>query len=303
MKEGTPLVSIILISYHSQDTILETLDSIYAQTYQNIELVLSDDCSKDETVGIAKSWMSSHSDRFVNCVIHVNSVNCGVPSNVNSGIRLSAGEFIKIIAADDILLPECIEKNVSCCLENGYNNLSSRVYPFCIRNGKKILCPEICPNPAFFEKDPVGQYKDMLVEHQILSPTFFVSRALLDEMGLYDTRFRFMEDYPMNLKIPKSGHQLHFLDDYTVEYRLSDSSLSNQAQSRVIHPGYHQTAKSFFYKVRLPGLLRYGKLKRVLGEMRRFFYSDLIILLGNNRQIGIVRFLENAKNRKIFKKG
>lgn len=302
MKNGKPLVSVVVVSYHSRDTITETLDSIYNQSYQNIELIVSDDCSKDDTVAVAEQWAQAHADRFVNCIIHANPENLGVPGNVNTGIRLSAGVFIKILAADDMLLPACIEKNVTCCLENGYNNLSSRVIPFRIENGQKVTCPEFQLNTAFFRKDATGQYRDMLVEHRILSPTFFVARSLLDEMGLYDTRFRFMEDYPMNLKIPKSGHQLHFLDDYTVEYRLSDSSLSNQTQGRVVHPGYHRTLKSFFFKVRLAGLLRYGKFKRVIGELRRFFYCDLIILFGNDRQLGFVRFLEKAKNRTLFKK-
>lgn len=302
MKQQTPLVSVVVIAYHSRDTILETLDSIYAQTYQNLELIVSDDGSSDDTVAVARAWADTHADRFVRCVVHANPENLGVPENLNTGIRLSRGEYIKDLAADDMLLPDCVEKCVACCLEKGYDNLSARVHPFRMVDGEKVYCEEIKLDTAFFEKSPAQQYVDMLVEHRIISPTFFASRQLLEEMGLYDPRFRLMEDYPMNLKIPKSGHQLHFLDDYTVEYRLSDSSLSNRTEGRVVHPGFHKTMKKFFYQVRLPGLLRYGKIKRVLGELRRFLLSDLILLFGNDRKKKPVAFLEKVKNRTLFNK-
>lgn len=302
MKLETPLVSVVVVSYHSQDTILETLDSIYAQTYENIELIVSDDCSADNTVAVAEQWVKTHEARFVNCIIHRNSKNLGVPGNMNNGILQSKGQFVKVLAADDLLLPECVEKSVTCCVEKGYDNLSARVHPFRVVNGEKVYCDDIKLDTTFFQKKPADQYRDMLVEHRIISPTFFASRALLDEMGLYDTRFRFMEDYPMNLKLPKAGHQLYFLDDYTVEYRLSDSSLSNCTEGRVIHPGFHKTMKSFFFRVRLPGLLRYGKFKRVLGELYRFILNDMILLFGNDRGKKTVVFLEKMKKRTIFKK-
>ena len=302
MKLETPLVSVVVVSYHSQDTILETLDSIYAQTYENIELIVSDDGSGDDTVAVAQAWAETHAGRFVNCVIHANPKNLGVPENLNTGIRLSRGEYIKDLAADDLLLPDCIEKNVACCLDRGWDNLSSRVHPFCIRDGKKVACAEIALDEAFFEKNAAGQYRDMLVENRIFSPTFFIKRDLVEQLGMYDPRFRFMEDYPMYLKIPKSGHQLHFLDDYTVEYRLSDSSLSNRTEGRVVHPGYHRTLKDFFFMVRLPELLRYRKLKRVFGELRRFILADLILLFGNDRGKKSVAFLEKLKNQTLFKK-
>lgn len=60
-----PLVSVSIITYNSSSTILETLDSIYSQSYQNIELIVSDDCSTDNTVEICKKWIDEHKDRFV----------------------------------------------------------------------------------------------------------------------------------------------------------------------------------------------------------------------------------------------
>lgn len=297
-----PLVSVIVLSYNSSDTIIETLDSVYGQTYPNIELIISDDCSSDKTVALAQQWAQEHAHRFVNCVVHANPQNQGVPGNLNAGIRLSRGYYIKDFAADDLMLPECIELNVACCQKNGYNNLSSRAHLFRIQDGKKVACEDLLLDMAFFEKDAAGQYRDMLIEHRIISPTFFATRALLDEMGLYDTRYRFMEDYPMNMKIPRCGHKLNFLDAYTVEYRQSESSLSNMTTGRAVHPGFHKTMKKFFYAERFFELLKYRKFKRALSQVRSFLCSDLILLFGNDRKLGVVRFLLKLRDSHISPK-
>lgn len=301
MSKATPLVSVVVVSYHAADTVIQTLDSIYAQTYSNIELIISDDCSTDDTVAVAQAWATNHADRFINCIIHVNEQNLGVPGNMNTGIGLSGGYYVKVLAADDLLLPDCIEKMTAYCEEKALNNLSARVIPFCIRNGEKISLKPIPLDESFFEKSPQAQYVDLLVDNRIFSPTFFVTRQFFDEMGGYDLRYRLMEDYPMFLKIARQGHQLHFLDDYVVEYRLSDTSLSNQTECRIVHPGFHKTVKKFFFRVRLWGLLRHGKLKRVLGQTRKYLLNDLILLFGNDRNHKIAAFLEKLRDRAFLR--
>ena len=64
MQEGNPLVSIIVITYNSSKYVLETLESAKAQTYQNIELIVTDDCSNDNTVEICRKWIEENKERF-----------------------------------------------------------------------------------------------------------------------------------------------------------------------------------------------------------------------------------------------
>lgn len=291
------VVSVVVISYNSEATILETLESVYNQSYHNIELIVSDDGSLDGSVELANQWKRSHEERFVRCVVHKNSENLGVPGNLNTGIKLSTGVYIKVLAADDLLLPDCIAQNVACCEENGYDNLSSRLHTFSVSKGQKLSGREIQIDTAFFNKDAAAQYCDELVENRVMSPTLFMTRTLFDEIGMYDTRYRFMEDYPMYVKLLKHGHKLNFLDTYTVEYRISDNSLSNAIHQRAIHPEYFRTVKEFFYAERLLGLVKNLKIKRILWEMRRFLYTDLIIFFGNDRRKAVVRFLENMRDK------
>ena len=78
-----PLVSLGITTYNSANTIVETLQSAYQQTYDNIELVISDDYSTDDTVSICKKWLKENGHRFVNTRIVTAPVNTGTSSNCN----------------------------------------------------------------------------------------------------------------------------------------------------------------------------------------------------------------------------
>ena len=71
------LVSVVVVVYNSSETVVETLDTILKQTYRNIELIVTDDCSTDDTVKIVKSWMIENHKRFARCGIVKNKKNFG----------------------------------------------------------------------------------------------------------------------------------------------------------------------------------------------------------------------------------
>ena len=302
-QNSQPLVSVVVVAYCSADTVVQTLDSIYNQTYSNIQLILCDDCSTDDTVAVTSYWMALHGERFTECIIQANPVNLGVSGNLNSGIQRATGVYIKDIAADDLLLPDCIEKNVLCCEARGLDNVCSLMQPFCMRDGEKVACPAIDFVPEFFEKEVDEQYVSMLAYNRVFSPSFFSKRSFLESVGFYDTKYRLLEDYPLFLKAVRLGHKLNFMDAVTVEYRISDSSLSNTTQYRVTNVGYNRDMKRFFYHDRLPDMIKFGLYRRILNQMRHFFYMDLIVLFGNDRRKGLVRFVEKLKDKTLFKKG
>lgn len=102
----TPLVSICIPAYNNRDVIEKTIDSILNQTYTNIELVIVDDNSKDDTYEILKKI---DDDRVR---ILRNEQNLGMVGNWNKCVRETKGELVKLVCADDILVPESIEKEV-----------------------------------------------------------------------------------------------------------------------------------------------------------------------------------------------
>lgn len=116
--DNQPLVSVHVFTYNSSKTVVETLGSIYNQTYPNLELIVSDDCSPDNTVEICREWIETHKDRFVRTKLLTFEKNTGVSANMNRGADACQGEWVKDIAGDDILLPDCVETYVDYVREH-----------------------------------------------------------------------------------------------------------------------------------------------------------------------------------------
>ena len=108
-------ISIAVITYNSEKTVLETLNSIATQTYGTdfIELIISDDGSVDNTIGVIDEWLIKYGDNFNKVIFIKNENNLGVSKNINMAWRASTSEWIKTVAGDDILLPNCIADNVA----------------------------------------------------------------------------------------------------------------------------------------------------------------------------------------------
>lgn len=105
------LVSVVIPAYNHASFIREALDSVYAQTYRNIELILLDDCSKDRTLEIAKEWAEEKkaNERFVRVIIEANQVNLGAHNTINRGLALAHGNALTILNSDDLYVPTRLE--------------------------------------------------------------------------------------------------------------------------------------------------------------------------------------------------
>ncbi len=100
-----PKVSVCMPCYNRQDYIGQSIESVLVQSFQDFELVITDNCSTDGTVEIIKKYASKDSRiRF-----YVNDSNLGLVSNFNKGILLSSGQYIKCLHSDDLLAPRCLE--------------------------------------------------------------------------------------------------------------------------------------------------------------------------------------------------
>ncbi len=97
-----PLISVVIATYNGERFIGKQLDSILAQTYTNIELVVVDDCSSDRTVAI----LNDYANRFSNIHVYINEQNLGYVKNFEKGMLLAKGDFIAPSDQDDIWLPE-----------------------------------------------------------------------------------------------------------------------------------------------------------------------------------------------------
>lgn len=278
MKEEV-LVSVVVIAYQSEKYILETLESIKNQTYSKLELIISDDCSGDNTVALAKKWSQENEQRFSKVTILAGEENLGLPGNFNRGFAASHGKYIKLIAADDILVPECIEVMVTECEAKQYSLLLARMKSFYKGDDLK----EMPINREFYGMDAEEQYKHLLVVNEGTAPTVMYRADLLKQMHGLDERYRLMEDYPFWLKVTKAGIKMNLCDFVAVHYRRNDDSATSTTNEKVVGKAYFKTCKKFYYEKRLFPLLRNGEFRAVLREEKEFLYKDLVLLFGNQR--------------------
>lgn len=265
------MISVIVITYNSEKTLIETLESIYRQTYEEIELIITDDGSKDQTVNISKAWIKEKGKRFVGTQI-LESVNTGVAKNCNRGINASKGEFIQIIAGDDILYPEAIEKKYNCAKENNLKIVFCKVRPFGnnIENVNKMI--KFCEQGyKIIEEGYQAQKNAILNDNYIAGPSGgFYSSAYIKSIHGYDERYPMMEDYPFIYHYIYAGNTIYMLDEILADYRISDGSLCMKKGS----PMGLSHAK-FFFQERMIQMLREGKFGLVIKQAPRFMKKKI----------------------------
>lgn len=222
------LVSVCVVTYNSSKYVLETLDSIKAQTYPNIELIISDDCSKDETIQVCQEWLRKNADHFVNVKLIESTKNTGIASNMNRGYMAAKGDWIKGIAGDDVLLPICIEKNVAYIQK--YPNVEVlQSYNKYIDSDSKLLGDVFYEKDSVFWKDTTTasmQYQILLRKYVANTVSTFMKREAFFCVGRFDETIPMLEDYPMWIKLTKKGVKIHFMDEITTLYRVHNQSIS-----------------------------------------------------------------------------
>ena len=225
--------SIVVVTYNQEDLVLQTLESIYSQTYKAIELVVSDDASTDSTPEVIRAWVEQKGHRFVNVVPNFNKQNRGISGNHSCGLKLASGEFVKYLGGDDILLPDAIEKMCNFLVENKEARFcTSRVKPFYEDHGRRIFLD------GSFDKWTVRKFLSANVEEQfrilgrrnvIDTPGTFFRKSIFEDFGYPDESYKTFEDWHEWLKFLLNDERLYVLNEYTVLFRRHPHSISTSA--------------------------------------------------------------------------
>lgn len=259
MKEDyNPLVTIGVLTYNSAKYVLETLESAKAQTYKNIELIISDDCSTDKTVELCREWVEKNKDRFVRCEILTVEKNTGIPANCNRRLRASKGEWLKGIAGDDILAPDCIENFINFVKENPEAEwVASHVQSFRgqFREDALVSLYDASEYPIFeHDVSSLAQYRFLLKDFPFKIMGCIFKTKMLVECGGYDERFPGIEDWPLVLKLSKMGNICFYMSKVTSFYRLHDTSISNGRIAGKLFTDFYKKRFDFDRLYRLPEL-------------------------------------------------
>ena len=221
------LVSIVVVTYNSQEYVLDAINSVREQTYPNIELIITDDCSTDDTVAICTEWIDENKDRFENVCLITSDHNTGITANRNRGNFVAKGEWIKHVDGDDKLLPSCIADYIEYVKNNPHINIVfSPLHLFGegdLEKWSKLLHTNfeftfgLCPR----------DFKILLCKTCLFpAPSLFVNADFFKSLGGYDETIRDLEDWPFWVKAAFCGANFAYIETPEVNYRISSSSLS-----------------------------------------------------------------------------
>jgi glycosyltransferase involved in cell wall biosynthesis len=211
------LVSICLGTYNQKDYINECLDSISTQTYPNIEVIISDDCSKDETYKKIKLFFLKNKNNF-KVKIFKQRTNIGISKNFNFLYKQAKGEYIIFFGGDDIMVNNKIEKQVKILTTNPKVSFA---YSNCKRffNSNKKICFN---HFNFFNRYPKS-IKNILSDLTIPSPTMMINRKYIDHQP-FNERLKYYGDFLLIIKLWKKKNPI-YIDETLVFYRKHKNSI------------------------------------------------------------------------------
>jgi len=183
---NNPLISVIIPTYNRAWALEAAVDSVLAQDYPEVELIVVDDGSTDETPALLA--------RYGEALRVLTLENGGVSRARNHGIAASAGEFIAFLDSDDCWLPEKLSEQAAF-FEANPEALICQTEEIWIRNGKRV-------NPCKHHKKLSGEIFEASLHLCLVSPSaVMMKRALFEEIGLFDESLPACEDYDLWLRI------------------------------------------------------------------------------------------------------
>ncbi|MFQ6034255.1 MAG: glycosyltransferase [Sedimentisphaerales bacterium] len=227
-----PKVSVLICVYNGEKFIGQALESIYSQTYQDFELIIVDDASTDNTPDILVNIRDSRT------FIYRNSQNKGLTKSLNIGLKLCRGQYIARMDADDISAPQRFEKQVEFLDEN----------PNCLAVG--CWCNWIDSEGKIYGSwEPPTSYegikKKLLVNNSLAHGSVMLRRASLLEIGGYNEKYRYAQDYDLWLRLSEVG-QIQNIPEHLYNLRSWDGAAStsqNEQQDRFAQQALQQACK------------------------------------------------------------
>lgn len=217
-------VSVIIPCYNIEKYVSECLESVYHQTYSNLEVLLINDGSKDRTEEILMEYVN----KYPNITKYIYQNNSGPSVARNLGIKNSEGEYICFMDSDDILFPESIEKRVNIL------DMNSDVYLVC---SDSYMIQE-----NSFTKDKLSSllgevysgniFKELLKKNFISTQTVLMRREIIKSIGFFNESYLRSEDYEYWLRIANK-YKITFIKEPLAYTRVRNGSLSTNKKNEM----------------------------------------------------------------------
>jgi glycosyltransferase involved in cell wall biosynthesis len=236
MIENSPLISVVIASYNHAPYIKEAINSIFYQTFQNFEIIITDDGSSDNSIEIIQEIEDERIKLFVF------EKNQGACAAINNCILNAKGKYIAVMNSDDVWLKDKLEIQFSYLTNNQNIDAVFSSAEFLDENMKPFKKSEIPFYSDIFKKSnrSSGKWLEQFffAGNCLCHPSILIKKECYDVIGLYDNRYRQLPDLDMWIKFCKR-FKLHVMQDNLVKFRVlngnknaSSPSLSNQIRGR-----------------------------------------------------------------------
>lgn len=269
-----PLVSVIVPVYNHQQYIVECLDSILEQSYKNIEVIIIDDGSIDDSVKVINEYIS---DKQLNIFKLYTQSNQGVCKTLNRGVTLAKGDFITICASDDILVSDSISARLDY-LVNNEDLLGVIGDALLIDSDSNIVDSSAMQKlyRANYNRLVHNIVYEQVLNWSVVGPTFMCKKCLYDVIGLYDEKL-LVEDRDFYLRL-LAINKLGFIEKSVAGYRIH---LNNTSRKSI------KSIANILNQVAISNINHAEKFKGILNIFLKSHKIDLYLLKG---EFNYVRF-------------
>lgn len=279
MLNFKPLVSIGIPYLNGEKYIVETLESVKRQDYNNIELILLDDGSVDRSKLIVENWIISNKSYFTRVISIYNTTNMGVGYSSWRLVKTSSGKYFHKLDSDDLIFPSKISDQVRVLEENPevalvYSNTirmdsegNDLKEDYFTQQGFSVIANNEGPSGYVFEP--------LLKENFIPASSVLVRKSCIDGAGGYDEKL-YSEDWDMWLRITKK-YKVLFMKGYYSKYRIHSSSMMQ----------HKNTLIKVFNSLNVTLLKHLGMSRELDKIIAKHFYTNTI---------GLYRFGEIHQN-------
>ena len=219
-----PLVSVLVPCYNHESYVQDCIKSIIDQDYENIELIVIDEGSKDKSSLMIEELVSQCEDRFVRFLFK-SRPNKGLCATLNEAVELASGFFIMPIASDDEMYPNKISEQVRTF------NIKSKEEPSLVAIYSGVEYVDELGNSIRVKKGS-GKFcgfKEVILRNEFLpTPSFMVVKERLIAAGCFNPNYS-IEDFYIRLKLTENGGLFYVIPSPLVKYRRHDDNLSKKS--------------------------------------------------------------------------
>ena len=246
-----PLVTICIPVYNGQKYLDECISSATSQTYENIEILLIDDCSQDNSIALIKMYQGK--DSRIQYII--NDRNIGFVNNWNKCIQNAKGNYIKFLFQDDFMEVGCVERMLQACLTNNTKLvICSRAYVFNDSSNISIIktytedvfkLESVFSTPGFLnDKTILDIAQTKLLQNFIGEPIVLLfHKSILEKIGLFNVALLLLVDYEFCLRAILNT-PVYFIPEKLVTFRVhhesetfkENESLTKRVKIQLIEP-------------------------------------------------------------------